>query len=61
MSRIAVVRVHSGDLAGTPVPAQTIAGIHAFLILGFSGSIKHLGAYPIMPIYKENLAFVVND
>jgi hypothetical protein len=27
--------VHSGNLAGTPVPAQTIAGIQVFLIRSF--------------------------
>jgi hypothetical protein len=39
---ITIVRAYSGDLAGTPVPAQTIAGIHVFSILSFSGSKKHL-------------------
>jgi hypothetical protein len=32
-------------LAGIRVPAQIIAGMTSFLILDFSGSIKHLGAY----------------
>jgi hypothetical protein len=38
------IRSYSGNLAGTPVPAQTIAGIDVCLILRFSGSNKHLGA-----------------
>jgi hypothetical protein len=39
---ITIARAYSGDLAGTPVPVQTIAGIHVFSILSFSGSKKHL-------------------
>ena len=35
MNRLAVVRTYSGALAG----------IHVFLILDFSGSIKHLDTY----------------
>jgi hypothetical protein len=52
MNRLAVVRAYSGNLAGTPVPAQTIAGIHVpaqtiagmtfFLILCFSGLKKNI-------------------
>jgi len=47
MNRLAIVQSYSGAHAGTPVPASLellfrLAGIHVFLILGFSGSIKHL-------------------
>jgi hypothetical protein len=42
INRLAVVRAYSGDLAGTPVPAQIIAGMTSFSILRFSGSKKHL-------------------
>jgi hypothetical protein len=56
MLQVAASASYSGDLAGTPVPAQTIAGIHvpaqiiagmtSFLILRFSGSKKHFGTQP---------------
>ena len=40
-------------LAGTPVPAQTIAGMHVFSILSFSRSKKHLGL--TMKLQEQNI------
>jgi hypothetical protein len=44
MNRLTVVRIYSGDLAGTPVPACRNS---CFFDPGFSGSIKHLECHSI--------------